>query len=129
MDNKNFWTTVKPNLANKTFGTNKVILRDGAKVISNTEKVADSFNKFFVNIENTLKIYKDKHFIVETNDAFDPVLKAVKKYSIHPSILSIKEKMNNNVFTFRKGTYEEILNETNSLDTSKSISQRIFPLR
>ena len=28
--------------------------------------------------------------------------------------------MNNNVFSFRKVTYEEILNEINSLDTSKS---------
>ena len=28
--------------------------------------------------------------------------------------------MNNNVFSFQKGTYEEILNVVNSLDTSKS---------
>ena len=28
--------------------------------------------------------------------------------------------MNNNVFSFRNVTYEEILNEINSLDTSKS---------
>ena len=68
----------------------------------------------------TLKIDKDKQFLVQTNDIFDPVLKAIKKYSAHPRILSIKEKMNNNVFSFRKVTYEEILNEINSLDTSKS---------
>ena len=67
-----------------------------------------------------MKIDKDKQFLVETNDVFDPVLKAIKKYSAHPRILSIKEKMNNNVFSFRKVTYEEILNEINSLDTSKS---------
>ena len=40
--------------------------------------------------------------------------------SAHPSILIIKDKINNNVFSFRKVTYEEILNEINSLDTSKS---------
>ena len=70
-----------------------------------------------MNIENTLKIDKDKQFLVETNDAFDPVLKAIKKYSAHPSILSIKEKMNNNVFSFQNVNYEEKLNEINSLDT------------
>ena len=75
---------------------------------------------FFVNIGNTLKIDKDKQLLVETNDVFDPVLKAIKKYSVHPSVLSIKEKMNNNVFSFREVTYEEILNEIYSLDTSKS---------
>ena len=74
-----------------------------------------------MNIGKTLKIDKDKQFLVETNDVFDPVLKAIKNYSAHHSILRIKEKMNNhNVFSFRKVTYDEILNEINSLDTSKS---------
>ena len=73
-----------------------MILRDGGKLISDTEKVADTFNKFFVSIGNTLKIDKEKQFLVEKNDISDPVLKAIKKYSTHPSILSIKEKMNNN---------------------------------
>ena len=36
-------------------GTGRVILRDGRKNISYAEKVADFFNKYFVNIENNLK--------------------------------------------------------------------------
>ena len=78
-----------------------MILRDGGKLISDTEKVADTFNKFFVSIGNTLKVDKEKQFLVEKNDISDPVLKAIKKYSTHPSILSIKEKMNNNMFLCR----------------------------
>ena len=119
-DNKNFWRVVKPNFSNKILDSNRVILRGGGKTISDTEKVADSFNKIFVNIGKTLKIGKDKQFLVETSDAFDPVLRTIKKYSTHPSILRNKEKMNNSVFSFQKVTYEEILNEINSLDTSKS---------
>ena len=69
-----------------------MILRDGGKIMSDTEKVADSFNNFFVNMGNTLKIDKDKRCWVETNNAFDPVLKAIKKYSAHPSILNIKKR-------------------------------------
>ena len=106
-----------------------MILRDGGKVISDTETVADTFNSFFVNIGNTLKIDKDKQFLFETNDVFDPVLKAIKKYSSNPSVLSIKEKMNNNMFSFRKVTYEEILNEINSLDTSKSTQSEDIPFK
>ena len=128
-DNKNIWRVVKPNFSNKILGTNRVMLRDGDKIISDTEKVADTFNKFFVNIGKTLKIDNDKKFLVETNDVFDPVLKAIKKYSAHPSILRIKEKMNNNVFSFRKVTYEEILNEINSLDTSKSTQSEDVPFK
>ena len=128
-DNKNIWRVVKPNFSNKILGTNRVMLRDGGKIISDTEKVADTFNKFFVNIGKTLKIDKDKQFLVETKDVFDPVLKAIKKYSAHPSILRIKDKMNNNVFSFRKVTYEEILIEINSLDTSKSTQSEDIPFK
>ena len=95
-----------------------MILRDGSKIISDTEKVADTFDEIFGNIGKTLKIDKNKQFLVVTNDVFDPVLKAIKKYGANPSILRIKEKMNNKVFSFRKVTL--ILNEINSLDTSKS---------
>ena len=55
-NNKNFLKVVKPNFSNKILGTNKVVLRDGRKIISDTGKVADTFNKFFVNIGETFKI-------------------------------------------------------------------------
>ena len=61
-DNKNFWRVVKPNFSNKIVGTNRVILRCDSKMISDTNKVAYTFNKFFVNIGKTLKIVKDNNF-------------------------------------------------------------------
>ena len=81
------------------------------------QKVDDTFNKCFVNIGSTLKIDKDKRFLVETNDELEARLKEITKYSAHPNILNIKEKMNNKVFSFRNVTYAEILNEINSMDT------------
>ena len=83
-DNKNFWRVVKPNFSHKILGTNRVILKDGSNIISDTEKVADTFSTFSVNIGKTLKIDIDQQFLVETSDVFDPVLKAIKKYSAHP---------------------------------------------
>ena len=59
-ENKNFWRVVKPNISNKIVGTNRVILTDGGKIISDTEKVVDTFNKFFVDIRQILKKDKDK---------------------------------------------------------------------
>ena len=82
-----------------------------------------------MNIGNTLKIDIDKQFLVETNDVFDPVLKTIKTYSAHPSILIIKEKMNNNVLSFRNVIYEEILNEINNLHTSKSTQSEDIPFK
>ena len=37
--------------------------------------------------------------------------------------------MNNNVFSFGKVIYEDILNETNSLDTSKSTQSEDIPFK
>ena len=82
-----------------------------------------------MNIGNTLKIDKDKQFLVQTNDVFDPVLQAIKKDSALPSILSIRETMNNNVFSLRKVTHEVILNEINSLDTSKLTHSEDIPFK
>ena len=106
-----------------------MILREGGKILSDTEKVADTFNKFFVSIGSTSKINKDKQFLVETNNVFDPVSRVIKKYSPHPSILSLKERMNKNMSSFRNVTYEEIQNEINSLDTSKSTQSEDIPFK
>ena len=56
-----------------------MISRNGNDIISDTEKVADTFTRIFVNKGNTLNIDKDKGFLVETNDTLDSALKAVKK--------------------------------------------------
>ena len=56
-----------------------MISRNGNKIKSDTERFSDTFNRIFVNQGNTLKIDKDKEFLVETNDTLDSVLKAVKK--------------------------------------------------
>ena len=82
-----------------------------------------------MNIGNTLKIDKCKWFLLETNDVFDPVSKAIKKYSAHPSILSLKEKMNNNVFSFWNVTYEKNLNEINKMDISNSTQSDDIPFK
>ena len=75
------------------------------------------------------RVDKNKRLLAETNDVSDSVLKAIKKYSTHPSVLNIKEKMNNNVFSFRNVTYEEILNEINNMDTSKSTQPEDIPFK
>ena len=48
-----------------------MILKDCGIIKSDTEKVSDNFNKFLVNMGNTLKIDKNKRFPVETDGVFD----------------------------------------------------------
>ena len=98
-DNKNVWRIVKQNFSNEIVTTNRVVLKDGGTIISDREKVADTFKKVFMNIESTLKIDKNKRFLVEKKDVLDPFVKAIKKYSVNLNITKIKQKMNNNIFS------------------------------
>ena len=66
--------------------------RNGGKIISDTEKVASTFSNFFVNKINTSKIDKDKQFLVETNDAFDPVLKQLRDVALILAFLAPKNR-------------------------------------
>ena len=50
---------------------------------------------FFGNIVNTLNIEKDEIIFCDTGDENDPLLRAIKKYSKHPSILRIKQYFKN----------------------------------
>ena len=77
-----------------------------------------------MSIANTLKIDKDKRFLVETNDVIDPLLKAVKKYSGRYSILRIREKLNRKVFSFRHVMYN-----LDNLDTLKSTQSDDIPFK
>ena len=70
-DNKNFWRVVNPNFLKKIIATDRVIFKDCGIIKSDTEKVSDNFNKFLVNMGNTLKIDKNKRFPVETDGVFD----------------------------------------------------------
>ena len=77
-----------------------------------------------MNIESTLKIDKNKHFLVEKKDLLGPFVKAIKKYSVNLNITKIKQKMNNNIFS--KCHLWKILNSNNDLDTSDGISFKIL---
>ena len=57
------------------------------------KKVCEEFNSFFEKAANSLGNNENK-LIVKNNYEFDlnPVDKAIEKYEIHPSILSIEKK-------------------------------------
>ena len=69
-----------------------MILRDGGKITYVKEKVADTFNKLFVNIGNTLKIDKDRRFLVEMNDVFDFFQKQLRNVALILAFLASKKR-------------------------------------
>ena len=55
-DNKKFWKNIKPIFGNKNKGNKTITLVEGNEVFSNNEKLAQTFNKYFVNIVQSLGI-------------------------------------------------------------------------
>ena len=65
-------------------------------IITEDEKVAETFNSFFSNAVKNLNIdcYEhlsfDEYFLCKDTENEDPILRAIEKYEKHPSILKIK---------------------------------------
>ena len=120
-DNKLFWKTVSPLFTEKNASkNNKITLVEGGKVLTDDAKIAETFNSFFGNIVNTLNIEKDESIFCDTEGEIDPLLRAIKKYSKHPSILKIKQYFKNlSKFSFVPVYKDVIPKEIKNLNTKK----------
>ena len=76
-----------------------------------------------------MKITINENIISDTNEIDDPVLKAIEKYKKHPSILAIKKISKNNIFSFQKVSYEDIIKEIQNLDASKACQDTDVPTK
>ena len=47
-DNKKFWETVKPYFSNKRLNSNKMLLKEKGKLISDEKQLASIMNKFSI---------------------------------------------------------------------------------
>ena len=79
---------------------------------------------------NTLNIEKDERIFCDTGDETDPLLRAIKKYSKHPSVLRIKQYFKNPVkFSFVSVDKDIIEKEIKNLDTKKAAPQDDIPVK
>ena len=79
---------------------------------------------------NILNIKKDESIIYDTGDEADRLLRAIKKYSKHPSTLRIKQYFKNPAkFSFVPVDKDVIAKEIKNLDTKKAASQDYIPAK
>ena len=95
--------------------------------ISEKHKVANIFNKYSVNITKTLNIPEWKPQKGLTFQNLDIILDT---FSRHPSVVQIKEKTNEDVFSFRHilpwETYRAILSVNQNKSTSGIIPTKVL---
>ena len=110
--------------------SNKIILVDDDKVISEDVKISETLNNYFESIVKKLDITIDPSFLTECNSFLDPVEKAIRKFSGHPSIKAIKNKFGNNLcFSFQEVRLKDVRNEIDSLDPKKACQQSDIPTK
>ena len=92
------------------------------KTISNNEELAETFNKDFSKLVESLDIDKTLASNIASSDIINPVFNAIKKYENHPSIKKIKQFMSGKdlKFTFIFETKKKILAEIHNLDNKKA---------
>ena len=129
-DNRNFWKTVKPFLSDKCPSNEKVILVEEDEIISKDSEVAEVLNTFFSNIVSNLNIPEYQMNDPISDNINDPVLKAIAKYKIHPSIKAIEKiPKPDNLFNFSNVDKEEVFKEIISLDASKASQDTHVPTK
>ena len=97
-DNKNFWKTVKPIFTHKGSKSNNIILVENEEILSDTAKISEIMNDYFVNVTKDLDISIPSSPTLECNlPSGDPTDQILLRYRNHPSILKIMEKMGQQV--------------------------------
>ena len=126
-----FWKTVGPLFSEKAFHKESITLNNNNKTISNNEELAETFNKHFSKLVESLAIDKTLAGNTASSDITDPVFNAIKKYENHPSIKKTKHFMKGKdlKFSFIFETKNKILAEIHNLDNKKPCQESNIPVQ
>ena len=144
IDNKKFWKTVKPLFTDKVTIKSKITLIEKdiiaeengedkvmEEVITDDIKVSEVFNDYFLNIVPNLNITTeiniDKDLSLPRSN--DQMLNSIKELQNHDSIVMIKTKNKNSVFSFSPVTYDDVLEEVLNLNVAKASQQTDVPTK
>ena len=128
-ENKLFWKTIKPLFSDKHNICRKITLIDDDEIISNDINVAEIMNEFFSNAVANLDI-KGYQPDFSPNIVNDDIINIINKFSGHPSILKIKERVEiTETFSFSRPSVEDIEKEIHKLNTNKPTTFNNIPAK
>ena len=119
-DKKEFWRVVKPVVVSNE----KITLVETDNLVENDKKTATVLNVFFSNIITNLCIPQHIEGEPVSRNIEDPLMKAIIKYRLHPTIIAMKEKcISSSSFSFSQLERDEIIKEINNLKTNKATQE------
>ena len=128
-DNKTFWKTIKPMFSKKCVTKESITLVKNDEIASESQAIAELFNKFFANIVTELNLAIDEDLLENVNHISDPVLRAIEKYKNHPSVKAISEKYTKNTFSFKHVSLDETKKKILNLDVKKACQDTDIPTK
>ena len=119
-DNKTVWRTVVPTFSNKNSKSNKIILNEESKTISDEKELCRTFSTYFANIVSDLQIPKIQYNAFDIKSNHDPVLAAINTFQNHPSVVNIKQREFNSTFSFKNTNENEVRKIIKNLNVRKT---------
>ena len=126
-DNRTYWKTVVPLFTNKASGGQKNILIEAEKHIPDDKNICKIFNNFFSNVISDLKIPDYHNYFPQKNTSSLSAI--IETFEKHLSILNIKKRKLDSVFSFRKTTQEEVLKVIQDLNAKLSCQKSDTPTK
>ena len=100
------------------------------EIISDEEKVAETFNNFSINIVPNFKIPNNHNCDMDFQKTNNPVLNAINKCRYHSSIVMINSKIEpESIFSFTTVQYDDVLRKIKNLNVSKASQQSDIPTK
>ena len=119
-----------PLFSNKIKSKENITLVENDEIISSDIEVAKTFQNFFSSIVKNLNIQREETHLSKTTQE-NPVLAYIEKFSKHPSIASIKKRMErtSNKFSFKYEDRKKFLTEIENLNSRKASQQNDIPVK
>ena len=113
----------------KNSRSKKITLVEDNSILENNDKIAETFNNFFISAASNLNIPSFVDTLVEIDHIEDPILRIIKQYKNHPSVVAINEKKLNKQFSFKYIPKSDIKKEILNLDVSKASQDSDIPTK
>ena len=98
--------------------------------LSEDEKIAETFNKFFGNIIKNLNISINSEVLEDVSMIQDPIIAAIEKYKRRPSILKIKKQIRiENYFGFKHIDDKKMAEILKDLNAKKAKEENDIPIK
>ena len=107
------WNTVKPLFSKSSGGSRKVTLVENDQIISDDQKIVNTFNTFFDEAVSSSDIRINPSVLNDTGEPENPVDIALKKFESHPNILALKDNAEKlPTFAFNEGNLEDMMSKS-----------------